>query len=125
MTSIVKITRRGQITILRELRQKYGIEENDETMMEETEAGLLIRRIPKLHDMAGVDAEFGKVNEIKREVERTREEYVGHSIISGKLTDTLEENASYQFWNLRDHARGQSEPRLLETYISSCGLTFC
>ena len=75
MRNIVKITRRGQTTIPIEFRQKLGIKEGDELMVEATEKGLLFRPIPRLEDMAGVDTEYGKVEEIKKHIDKLREEY--------------------------------------------------
>lgn len=73
--NIVKVTRRGQTTIPVEIRQKLGIKEGDELMVEATKKGLLFRPIPRLEDMAGVDAKYGKVEDIKKEVDKLREEY--------------------------------------------------
>ena len=75
MQIVVKVTRRGQTTIPAEFRQKFGIKEGDELVVEPTETGLLLKVIPKLEEMAGVDARFGKVEEIKQKVEKLREEY--------------------------------------------------
>jgi len=75
MQNVVKVTRRGQTTIPVELRQKLGIKEGDELLVEATQQGLLFRLVPKLVDMAGVDAKYGKVEEVKKEVDRLREEY--------------------------------------------------
>jgi len=75
MRSIVKVTRRGQTTIPLEFRERYGIREGDELMVEATEEGLLIKVIPKLEELAGIDAKFGKPEEIKKEIEKLREEY--------------------------------------------------
>ncbi|HKZ95213.1 MAG TPA: AbrB/MazE/SpoVT family DNA-binding domain-containing protein [Candidatus Bathyarchaeia archaeon] len=71
----MKVTRRGQTTIPAELRQKLGIREGDELMVEATEQGLLFKVIPKLEEMAGIDAKYGKVEEIKKEIDKLREEY--------------------------------------------------
>ena len=75
MQNVVKVTRRGQTTIPAELRRKLGIKEGDELMVEATEQGLLFKVIPKLEEMAGIDAKHGKVEEIKREIDKLREEY--------------------------------------------------
>lgn len=75
MHNVVKVTRRGQTTIPAELRQKLGIREGDELMVEATEQGLLFKVIPKLEEMAGIDAKYGKVEEIKKEIDKLREEY--------------------------------------------------
>jgi AbrB family looped-hinge helix DNA binding protein len=73
--NLVKVTRRGQTTIPLEFRQKFGIKEGDRLMVEATERGLLFRPVPRLEDMAGVDAKYGKVEEIKKEIDKIREEY--------------------------------------------------
>jgi len=75
MTSIVKVTRRGQTTIPVELREKFEIKEGDELIVEATEKGILFKPIPKLEDMAGIDAEYGTPEEIKKEIDKLREEY--------------------------------------------------
>jgi AbrB family looped-hinge helix DNA binding protein len=75
MENIVKVTRRGQTTIPVEFRQKFGIKEGDQLMVEATERGLLFRPIPRLEDMAGVDAKYGKVEEAKKHIDKLREEY--------------------------------------------------
>jgi AbrB family looped-hinge helix DNA binding protein len=75
MQNIVKVTRRGQTTIPAEFREKLGIKEGDELMVEATEKGILFKPIPKLEDMAGIDAEYGTPEEIKKEIDKLREEY--------------------------------------------------
>jgi AbrB family looped-hinge helix DNA binding protein len=75
MTSIVKVTRRGQTTIPVEIREKFEIKEGDELIVEATEKGILFKPIPKLEDMAGIDAGFGTPEEIKKEIDKLREEY--------------------------------------------------
>lgn len=75
MQNIVKVTRRGQTTIPVEFRERLGIKEGDKLMVEATEKGLLFKPIRKLEDCAGIYAKYGKVEEIKKEIERLREEY--------------------------------------------------
>lgn len=75
MQNVVKVTRRGQTTIPAELREKFGIKEGDELLVEATEKGLLFKPIRKLEDCAGIYAKYGKVEEIKKEIEKLREEY--------------------------------------------------
>jgi AbrB family looped-hinge helix DNA binding protein len=75
MENIVKVTRRGQTTIPAELREKLGIKEGDELMVEATEKGILFKPIRKLEDSAGIYSKYGKVEEIKKEIDRLREEY--------------------------------------------------
>jgi antitoxin PrlF len=75
MENIVKVTRRGQTTIPVEFRQKLGIEEGDELAVEITDKGILFKPIPKLEELAGVDAKYGTPEELKKELEKLREEY--------------------------------------------------
>lgn len=75
MRNVVKVTRRGQTTIPVEFRKKFKIKEGDELWVEATDDGLLLKVIPRLEDLAGVDAKYGKVEELKRELEKLREEY--------------------------------------------------
>ena len=72
---IVKVTRRGQTTIPAELREKFGIKEGDELIVEATEKGLLFKPIRRIEDCAGIYAKYGKVEEIKKEIDKLREEY--------------------------------------------------
>jgi AbrB family looped-hinge helix DNA binding protein len=73
--NVVKVTRRGQTTIPAEIRQKLDIKEGDELLVEVTDQGVFFKRIPRLEDMAGVDAKYGKVEEIKKHIDKLREEY--------------------------------------------------
>ena len=75
MENIVKVTRRDQTTIPVEFREKLGIKEGDELLVEVTEKGILSKLTPKLEDMAGIDAEYGTPEEIKKEIDKLREEY--------------------------------------------------
>jgi AbrB family looped-hinge helix DNA binding protein len=75
MQNIVKVTRRGQTTIPAKFREKFGIKEGDELIVEATEKGVLFRPIRRLEDCAGIYAKYGKVEEIKKEIDKLREEY--------------------------------------------------
>lgn len=75
MQNVVKVTRRGQTTIPAALRKKFGIKEGDNLVVEATEKGVLFKIVPKLEDMAGIDAQYGNPEEIKKEIEKLREEY--------------------------------------------------
>jgi hypothetical protein len=44
-------------------------------LVEEVSQGLLIRRVPSLLDLAGVDAKYGTPEEAKKLIEQMREEY--------------------------------------------------
>ena len=56
-------------------RAKLGIDEGDDLLVEEVAQGLLIRRVPNLLDLAGVDAKYGTPEEAKKLIEQMREEY--------------------------------------------------
>jgi len=75
MQIVVKVTRRGQTTIPAEFRQKLGIKEGDKLLVEATEQGVLFKLIRRLEDCAGIYAKYGKVEEIKKEIDKLREEY--------------------------------------------------
>ncbi|MBI2938546.1 MAG: AbrB/MazE/SpoVT family DNA-binding domain-containing protein [Thaumarchaeota archaeon] len=75
-TNVVKVTRKGQTTIPAELRQKLGIKEGDELLVEATEQGqILFKPIRKLEDCAGIYSKYGKPEEIKKQIDKLREEY--------------------------------------------------
>jgi AbrB family looped-hinge helix DNA binding protein len=75
MENVVKVTRRGQTTIPVEFRHKLGIKEGDELLVEVTEHGVLFKPIRRLEDCAGIYAKYGKVEEIKKQIDKLREEY--------------------------------------------------
>ena len=75
MIITVKVTKRGRIMIPIEIRKRFGIKEGDELLVEVTKEGILLKVIPKIKELAGVDSEFGSVEEVKREIENIREEY--------------------------------------------------
>jgi bifunctional DNA-binding transcriptional regulator/antitoxin component of YhaV-PrlF toxin-antitoxin module len=58
-----------------EHRTRLGIKEGDHLLIEETAQGLLVRRVPDLMDLAGIDAKYGTIEEAKKTIERMREEY--------------------------------------------------
>jgi len=75
MTSVVKVTRRGQTTIPKSFREKLNIKEGDELLVEIKGNMIVLTPIPKLDTLVGVDAKYGDVEEVKVEVEKIREEY--------------------------------------------------
>jgi len=76
MEHIAKVARRGQTTIPHELRKKYGIEEGDKVMFEDREGEIVIRVIPRLEEMAGIYAGLATPEEMKKRVDKLREEYL-------------------------------------------------
>jgi len=75
MESIVKVTRRGQTTIPAKFRAELGIKEGDQLFVKIMDKGILFRAIPKLEDMAGIDSAFGTPDEMKKKLDKLREEY--------------------------------------------------
>jgi AbrB family looped-hinge helix DNA binding protein len=75
MQKIVKITRKGQTTIPAKIRQQLGIKEGDELSVEVIEQGVVFKRIPKMEDCAGIFAGHADVSELKKEIDKLREEY--------------------------------------------------
>ncbi|MEM0054223.1 MAG: AbrB/MazE/SpoVT family DNA-binding domain-containing protein [Halobacteria archaeon] len=56
----VKVTRKGQVTVPVELRRKYGIVEGTKMIVEDSSQGIIFKVVPKVEDLAGVDA--GKIS---------------------------------------------------------------
>lgn len=75
MRNIVKVTRRGQTTIPAEFRQKLRIKEGDKLLVEAVEQGILFKPIRKLEDCAGIYSEYGTAEQVKKEIDKLREEY--------------------------------------------------
>ena len=75
MPWIVKVTRRGQITIPMEVRNKCNIKVGDRLLVKVTKDGILLKKIPGIEEMADVDSQYGDINEVKRELEKIRKEY--------------------------------------------------
>ncbi len=49
--------------------------EEDELLVEVREGGIFLRPLPSLEELAGIDTDYGDVEEIKKEIEEIREEY--------------------------------------------------
>ena len=75
MENIVKVTRRGKTTIPIKIRRQCGIKEGDRLEVEVTEKGILFKPIPKLLDMAGIDAGYATVEQVNKMLDKLREEY--------------------------------------------------
>jgi len=58
--SIVKVTRKGQVTIPANYRKKYKIREGVKVVFKEERGKLVIEPVPRLEDLAGIDA--GKIS---------------------------------------------------------------
>jgi antitoxin PrlF len=75
MQKIVKVTRKGQTTIPAEIREELGIKEGDELAVEAINHKVVFKPIPKLEDMCGIFAGHADIAEIKKEIDKMREEY--------------------------------------------------
>jgi AbrB family looped-hinge helix DNA binding protein len=53
----VLVTRKGQVTVPIALRRKYGIEEGMKMLVEDSPSGIILKVIPRIEDLAGVDAD--------------------------------------------------------------------
>jgi len=72
----VVVTRKGQTTIPAKLRLKYRIEEGTRLEVIETEEGILFRPKKSTVDLAGSGAEYATPDEMKKLLDRLREEDV-------------------------------------------------
>ncbi|RLI23473.1 AbrB family transcriptional regulator [Candidatus Bathyarchaeota archaeon] len=70
----VTVTRKGQITIPARLRKKYGIIEGSKVEVVEEDGRIVIKRLTSIFDLAGSSAGKGDVEELKRLLDRMREE---------------------------------------------------
>ena len=75
MQKIVKVTRKGQTTIPAEIREKLGIKEGDSLAVEAVEQSVVFKLIPRIEDCAGIFAGHADVTELKKEIDKLREEY--------------------------------------------------
>lgn len=74
MQKIVKV-RKGQVTIPAEIRKKLGIKAGDYLTVEAIDQQIVFKPIPKLEDMCGIFAGEADVAELKKELNKMREEY--------------------------------------------------
>jgi len=70
----VTVTRKGQITIPAELRRKFRIEEGSKVMVVEENGKIVVKRLPSIFDLAGSGSGRGSVDELKKMLDRMREE---------------------------------------------------
>jgi len=70
----VTVTRKGQITIPADLRRKFKIEEGSKVKVTEEEGKIVVERLPSIFDLAGSGSGKGDVEELKKMLDRMREE---------------------------------------------------
>jgi bifunctional DNA-binding transcriptional regulator/antitoxin component of YhaV-PrlF toxin-antitoxin module len=51
------VTRKGQVTVPVELRRKYKIVKGMKLTVEDSPSGIVFKVIPKIEDLAGIDAQ--------------------------------------------------------------------
>ena len=70
----VVVTRKGQTTIPKSFRQKYGISEGTRLKVEDTGRGILFKKVPSTFELIGSGAKHETVVEMKRLLDEMRAE---------------------------------------------------
>jgi AbrB family looped-hinge helix DNA binding protein len=70
----VMVTRKGQVTVPIELRRKYGIVEGTKMVVEDSPFGIVFKVLPRIEDLAGVDAGKLKVEDALEIIDKMRSE---------------------------------------------------
>jgi AbrB family looped-hinge helix DNA binding protein len=70
----VMVTRKGQVTVPIELRRKYGIVEGMKMVVEDSPSGIVFKVLPRIEDLAGVDAGKLKVEDALEIIDKMRSE---------------------------------------------------
>ncbi|MEM2971969.1 MAG: AbrB/MazE/SpoVT family DNA-binding domain-containing protein [Candidatus Bathyarchaeia archaeon] len=71
----VSVTRKGQITIPVKYRRKYGINEGTKMLVDDDGKGIFLRPLIHLEEQAGIDAGKYNTEELKKSLDRVREEW--------------------------------------------------
>jgi AbrB family looped-hinge helix DNA binding protein len=74
MESEVVVTKKGQTTIPAKFRKKFKIEEGTRLEVIETQEGILFKPKKSIWDMIGSGAQYATVEEMKKELDKLREE---------------------------------------------------
>ncbi len=75
MLETTTVTRKGQVTIPAPLRKKYGIKEGMKIEVLDAEAGLVLRPIPRMEDLWGVDAGKYTYKEMVGKLDKLRQRW--------------------------------------------------
>jgi AbrB family looped-hinge helix DNA binding protein len=70
----VVVTKKGQTTIPARLRKKFKIEEGTRLEVIETQEGILFKPKKSIWDLIGSGAPYASVEEMKKELDKLREE---------------------------------------------------
>ena len=68
----VKVTRKGQVTVPIGLRKKYRIVEGMKMSIEDSPVGIIFKVIPKIEDLAGIDAGKIKIDDALKSLDKMR-----------------------------------------------------
>ena len=71
---LVKVARKGQVTIPIEQRWKYGIKEGVKILLRDDPEGILLTPVTRVTDLAGIDAGKISIKEMKKRLDRMRSE---------------------------------------------------
>lgn len=74
METEVVINKKGQTTIPARIRKKYKIEEGTRLQVIETEEGILFKPVKSIWDLIGSGSAFATVEEMKKELDKLREQ---------------------------------------------------
>ena len=74
MVEVVSVTKKGQATIPKRLREKYGIK--DKVIVEESEFGVLLKPLPSPSDERGSLKEFFKGKTARQLLKEARKEEI-------------------------------------------------
>ena len=70
----VLVTRKGQVTVPIELRRKYGIKEGMKMLVEDSGSSIVLKVVPRIEDLAGVDAGSMTIEEAFEILDKMRSE---------------------------------------------------
>jgi antitoxin PrlF len=71
---IVKVTRKGQVTIPVDQRKRFSIREGMKLVVRDSPQGILLSPVTPIEDLAGVDAGTVSVEEMKKRLDKMRSE---------------------------------------------------
>jgi bifunctional DNA-binding transcriptional regulator/antitoxin component of YhaV-PrlF toxin-antitoxin module len=70
----VLVTRKGQITVPIALRRKYGIKQGMKMTVQDSGTGIFLQVVPRIEDLAGIDAGKISVEKAKEMLDKMRSE---------------------------------------------------
>ncbi len=71
---LVRVTRKGQVTIPVEQRRRFRIREGMSLLVKDSPQGILLSPVTPLEDLAGVDAGKISIEEMKKQLDKMRSE---------------------------------------------------